>query len=272
MTFGPPQASRLLASSSSSSGDPWPGFSISGTPFGIGSTDEESSESRRWEWPWRPLFSSSLLPFFLPELCWRRPTSACRRPGPLRCYIPNALPSRIAGHPAEERVRWTDASDWMSEFIVRRRFPFYDLVVRTPLSRDEVISSLSASIQQPISRLRFRFGSDEGLYGHVEHDSFLCHPGTSAFGGNTWSSIRGTVVPRAEGGTDISLRITNWFAVLFPSVFILLSLWFAAASADTSDRIKSLAMATWLAIASVGLYAAEIAFARSIIERMFPQT
>jgi hypothetical protein len=36
----------------------------------------------------------------------RRLTSACSGRGPLFCWIPSAVPLRIAGHAAEARVRW----------------------------------------------------------------------------------------------------------------------------------------------------------------------
>jgi hypothetical protein len=154
-----------------------------------------------------------------------------------------------------------------SHLLVQRRFPTYDFIVRTALSRQQAIDTLMFAMSEPSST---SWPSPKPhLSGTVSGGTFTCRPRTSVFGGNAVPAISGEIVPRADGGTDILVRVFEWFVFLLPGVFVLLGIYFAAVADGRSEFLKALAMIGWSVAVGAALYAAEAAFARSIFARIF---
>jgi hypothetical protein len=150
--------------------------------------------------------------------------------------------------------------------VTSRLFPTFDFVIRTAAPREAVIDTLSAAMREkperhwPLPRPTLR--------GTIEGGTFTCRPHTSAFGGSAAPSVAGEIIPRHDGGTDVIVRVRNWFALLMAALVVIADLALVHASA-AAERLAALGMAAWLLLICAGIYAAEAAFVRGIFKRIF---
>ena len=107
------------------------------------------------------------------------------------------------------------------------------------------------------------------LSGRVSDGTFSCRPRTSAFGGNAVPSVSGQIVPRPDGGTDIVVRVIEWFVFVMGSFGVTVTLVFVFNAASTAEMLKAIALCGWLLVVMAGIYAAEAVFVRNIFARIF---
>lgn len=154
-----------------------------------------------------------------------------------------------------------------SEIVVQRRFPTYDFVVRSALPSEQVMAIVSGAIIAP--RWRFSLMPSRQLVGQVEGHTFKCRPETSAFGGNAVPLIRGEVIPRADGGTDVLVRAIDWFIYIVPGFFIILSVYFMLFSQTVEERWGGVKMFAEISLMATILYAIEMFRVRRLFEQVF---
>jgi hypothetical protein len=153
-----------------------------------------------------------------------------------------------------------------SEIVVQRRFPTYDFVIRTPLATAAVMSVLQRAIIEPRWYLSLR--PSPLLVGKVDGSTFKCRPETTMFGGNAVPLVRGQIVTRADGGTDILIRAIDWFIYIVPTPFMLLGLYWMIFSAE--ERWGGAKMFCGTLVVALMLYFIEVTRVRRLFEHFFP--
>jgi len=156
------------------------------------------------------------------------------------------------------------------KIVVLRWFPTYDFVVRTSLSREAAVEALMSAMEEPSTR-NWPWPKPH-LSGRVTDGTFRCRPRTSALGGNAVPSVAGEIVPRADGGTDVLVRVIEWFVFFLAGilvVFAVLGIVVSARAATASQILKGVALAAWMLLTGTALYVIEARFVRKIFARIF---
>lgn len=157
----------------------------------------------------------------------------------------------------------------MSNICVLRRFPTFDFVISTRLSRADAITRLEIAFEEP-SKSSWPFPKAQ-FYGSIDGSAFRCSPRTSALGGNAVANVSGEIIPRPDGGVDINVRIIDWFIYVFGAPFFALLIFFAVTGETVADKWKAAGGVLWLAIILSVVYLADAQFVRSIFERIFEE-
>jgi hypothetical protein len=154
------------------------------------------------------------------------------------------------------------------EILVQRWFPTFDFIIRTQLTRAEAQAVLEDAMREPSTR---SWPSPKPhLSGTVEGGTFTCRPRTSAFGGNAVPNVSGQLIPRADGGTDVLVRVINWFVYLMFGLVVGVLTYVALTShATRSEIVKGALVFSWLLLCAAGIYAGEVSFVKKIFVRLF---
>jgi hypothetical protein len=154
------------------------------------------------------------------------------------------------------------------EILVQRWFPTFDFVVRTPLSRAEAERVLDEAMTEPSTQ---SWPSPKPhLEGKVSGGTFRCQPRTSAFGGNAAPNVSGQLVPRTDGGTDVVVRVINWFVYLMTGFMVVMAgAVIVNGGSDRAGIVKGVLIGSWLLLCAAGIYATEATFVKKIFGRLF---
>jgi hypothetical protein len=154
------------------------------------------------------------------------------------------------------------------EILVQRWFPTFDFVVRTPLTRAEAERVLDEAMREPST---YSWPSPKpNLSGSVHGGTFSCRPRTSAFGGNAAPSVSGQLVPRTDGGTDVVVRVINWFVYLMTGFMVVMAgAVIVNGGSDRAGIVKGVLIGSWLLLCAAGIYATEATFVKKIFGRLF---
>jgi hypothetical protein len=149
---------------------------------------------------------------------------------------------------------------------VQRRFPTFDFVCRTALSREDAAARLDAAFKEPSGT---SWPAKPHMNGKVEGGTFSANPRTSALGGNAAPNVSGKLVPRSDGGTDVVVRVVNWFVFIMSAFVVFVPLVPLFSESSTAAVFKTVAIQSWLLVCLAGLYWAEVAFVKRIFKRIY---
>ncbi len=139
--------------------------------------------------------------------------------------------------------------------------------MRTSLPRDKVVSILSEAMLE-LSTRTWPLPKPH-LRGEVQGGTFTCHPRTSAFGGNAVPAVSGEIISRSDGGTDVVVRVVEWFVFLLFGLVTIGGAIAVSHAESVSDAAKGIGVIMWMLLCAAGIYAAEAVFVRSIFARLF---
>jgi hypothetical protein len=154
-----------------------------------------------------------------------------------------------------------------SDVVTTRYFPTFDFVVRTDLVREDAIRALTTAMTEeslgswPLPKAQ--------LKGVVDGGTFTCQPRTSVLGGNAVPSVSGQIIPRSDGGTDIVVRVVEWFSFLLGLPLLALSICFGVKAGSATERLESAGMSAWLMLILSAMYIGQVLFVRGIFKRLF---
>jgi hypothetical protein len=80
--------------------------------------------------------------------------------------------------------------------------------------------------------------------------------------------VKARLEPGGDGGTDVHVRVVEWFVFLVPGLLLILGVCLTAKAPTGAEVLKGAAMTLWVFLIAAGLYFLEAHFVRRIFVRV----